>query len=46
VGTRLRFELHGYYAARRGQYGVIYRIDDTAVVVEVITISHRSHAYR
>ena len=26
VGKRLRFELEGYYSARRGPYRVIYRI--------------------
>jgi mRNA interferase RelE/StbE len=45
VGKRLRFELEGFYAARRGQYRVIYRILDDEVVVEVIKISHRGDAY-
>jgi mRNA interferase RelE/StbE len=27
VGKGLRYELEGYYSARRGQYRVIYRID-------------------
>ena len=44
VGKRLRFELEGYYSARRGQYRVIYRIDDDAVIVEVVTIAHRADA--
>jgi mRNA interferase RelE/StbE len=45
VGKRLRFELEGYYSARRGQYRVIYRIDDDAVIVEVVAIAHRADAY-
>jgi mRNA interferase RelE/StbE len=42
VGKRLRFELEGYYSARRGQYRVVYRIDEHEVIVDVIKISHRS----
>ncbi len=45
VGKRLRFDLEGYYAARRGQYRVIYRIDEGEVLVEVVKISHRADAY-
>ena len=45
VGKRLRFELEGYYSARRGQYRVVYRIDEHEVIVDVIKISHRSDAY-
>jgi mRNA interferase RelE/StbE len=45
VGERLRFRLEGYYSARRGQYRVIYRILEDEVVVEVITISHRSDVH-
>jgi mRNA interferase RelE/StbE len=45
VGKPLRFELEGYYSARRGQYRVVYRIDESEVIVDVIKISHRSDAY-
>ncbi|MDT7579329.1 MAG: mRNA interferase RelE/StbE [Pseudonocardiales bacterium] len=45
VGKRLRFELEGYYSARRGQYRVIYRIDEREVIVDVIKISLRGDAY-
>lgn len=45
VGKPLRFELEGYFSARRGQYRVIYRIDEHEVVVDAIKISHRSDAY-
>ena len=45
VGKPLRFRLEGFYAARRGQYRVIYRILEDEVIVEVIKISHRGDAY-
>ncbi len=45
VGKRLRFELDGYHSARRGQYRVIYRIDEREVTVDVIKISHRGDTY-
>jgi mRNA-degrading endonuclease RelE of RelBE toxin-antitoxin system len=45
VGKPLRFRLEGFYAARRGQYRVIYRILDQEIIVEVVKISHRSDAY-
>ena len=45
VGKRLRFEIEGYYSARRGQYRVVYRIDEHEVIVDVIKISHRGDVY-
>ena len=45
VGKPLRFELDGYYSARRGQYRVIYRIDEHEVTVYVINNSHRGAVY-
>jgi mRNA interferase RelE/StbE len=45
VGKPLRFQLEGFFSARRGQYRVIYRVLDDEVVVEVVTISHRGDAY-
>jgi mRNA interferase RelE/StbE len=45
VGKPLRLRLEGFYSARRGQYRVIYRIEDHEVVVQVVKISHRSDAY-
>lgn len=46
VGKALVLELEGLHSARRGDYRVIYRIDDTTRRVEVIAIEHRSDAYR
>jgi mRNA interferase RelE/StbE len=45
VGKPLRFELEGYHSTRRGQYRVIYRIDEHEVIVDVIKISHRGDTY-
>jgi mRNA interferase RelE/StbE len=46
VGKVLSNELVGRRSARRGQYRIIYRIDDDQVLVEVIRIAHRRDAYR
>jgi len=45
VGKPLRFDLEGYYSARRGQYRVIYSIRNERVEVRVVRISHRADAY-
>lgn len=46
VGRPLRLELEGYWSARRGQYRVIYSIQDDRVLVRVVRISHRADVYR
>lgn len=45
VGKPLRNELAGTYSARRGEFRVIYDIDDNRIRVEVISIRHRRDAY-
>ncbi len=45
VGKPLRFDLEGYWSARRGQYRVIYSIRDDEVLVRVVRMSHRADAY-
>ena len=45
VGKPLRFDLEGYWSARRGQYRVIYSIHDDEVLVRVVRISHRTDVY-
>ena len=45
VGKPLRFELEGYWSARRGQYRVIYSVHDDEVLVRVVHISHRADAH-
>ena len=46
VGKPLERELTGLFSARRGPYGVLYRIDEEAQRVYVIHIDHRSDVYR
>lgn len=46
VGKPLMGKLEGRHSARRGEFRVIYRIDDTRILVDVITIRHRRDAYR
>lgn len=46
VGKQLRNELAGTYSARRGEFRVIYSIDDNRIRVEVISIRHRRDVYR
>jgi mRNA interferase RelE/StbE len=46
VGRPLRFELEGRYSAHRGDYRVVYRIDDRRRRVEVLAIRHRADIYR
>lgn len=46
VGRPLRFELEGRYSAHRGDYRIIYRIDDERRLVFVLTIEHRADVYR
>jgi mRNA interferase RelE/StbE len=46
MGKPLRLELQGLRSARRGDYRVIYRIDDHHRRVEVVAIEHRADIYR
>lgn len=46
VGKPLHEPLRGVWAARRGAYRVLYRIDEPGHTVLVIRIDHRSDAYR
>jgi mRNA-degrading endonuclease RelE of RelBE toxin-antitoxin system len=46
VGKPLRYELEGYWSARRGAYRIIYRLDNDARTVRVVRIDHRSDVYR
>lgn len=46
VGKPLRAELAGLHSARRGEYRVVYRINDGEVVIHIVTIRHRRDAYR
>ncbi|MEY2848247.1 MAG: hypothetical protein RI885_912 [Actinomycetota bacterium] len=46
VGKALRAPLAPLLSARRGEYRVIYRVDDVRIVVEIVSVSHRRDAYR
>ena len=46
AGKPLRGELEGLYSARRGDFRIIYEIDDDAEVVLVHRAQHRRTAYR
>lgn len=46
VGKRLRGDLAGVHAARRGTYRVLYRIKEAEKEVVVLRIEHRRDAYR
>jgi mRNA interferase RelE/StbE len=46
VGKPLRFELAGVWAARRGTYRVLYRINEKTHEVVVLRVDHRRDAYR
>lgn len=43
VGKALRFDLEGMHSARRGDYRVIYWIDE---YVTITAIEHRADVYR
>jgi mRNA interferase RelE/StbE len=46
VGHRLRHELEGLWAARRGPYRVVYEIQDETREVHVLRVDHRADVYR
>jgi mRNA-degrading endonuclease RelE of RelBE toxin-antitoxin system len=46
LGKALLGELAGLFSARRGDYRIIYSIDDTAKIVIVHGIPHRASVYR
>jgi mRNA interferase RelE/StbE len=46
VGKRLLPPLDDRFSARRGTYGIIYRIDDKNRIVTVVDVDHRRDVYR
>ena len=46
VGTPLHGDLEGLWAARRGTFRVVFRIDDEKHEIVVLRVAHRRHAYR
>ena len=45
-GKPLQRELEGRWAARRGDYRVLYRLDEDTKTMYVLKIGHRSNVYR
>jgi len=46
VGKALKLQLEGRHVARRGDYRVVYRIDDDRRRIEVSHVEHRRTIYR
>lgn len=46
VGKELSLDYAGLWSARRGEYRVLYRIDEDIRRIEVEVIEHRADAYR
>ena len=46
VGKPLKLGLRGLHRARRGDYRVIYRIDDENQRIDLVAIEHRADVYR
>ena len=46
VGRELHLELTGLHAARRGDFRVVYRIDEGRQRVVITAIDHRADIYR
>ena len=46
VAKPLRGEFDGLMVARRGDYRIIFRIDETQRAMKIYTVPHRRDAYR
>ena len=46
VGKQLRPPLAHLHAARRGEFRIIYQIQQARILVHVVNIRHRRDAYR
>jgi mRNA interferase RelE/StbE len=46
VSKPLHDELEGFRGARRGEYRLVFRIDEEQRVVRVVRVDHRSDVYR
>jgi mRNA-degrading endonuclease RelE of RelBE toxin-antitoxin system len=44
-GKSLQRELDGRWAARRGDYRIMYRLDEDTKTMYVLKIGHRAHVY-
>ena len=46
VGRALRVELEGLHSARRGDYRIVYLIEEDRRVIVIEAIGHRADVYR
>ena len=46
AGKPLTLAMAGLHSSRRGDYRVVYAIDDDQRAVEIVAIEHRADAYR
>jgi len=46
VGRELRLDLAGLWSARRGDYRVLYRINDELHRIDIVAVDHRRDIYR
>jgi len=46
VGRPLRFELEGLHSSHRGDFRIVYRIDEPNRTLYVEAIAHRADVYR
>lgn len=46
LGMQLDEPLFPLYSARRGEYRILYRLEDARLVIEVVSVMHRRDAYR
>lgn len=46
VGKPLLEPLAPQYSARRGEYRVLYLIDDDRIIIDITSVVHRADAYR
>lgn len=46
VGKSLKFDLAGLHSARRGDFRVIYQINEADRRIDLVAIEHRSDVYR
>ena len=46
VGRPLRFDLEGRHSARRGDFRIVYDIEDDRRVVTVLAVDHRADIFR
>jgi mRNA interferase RelE/StbE len=46
LGKPLEAPYDGVWSTRRGEYWVLYTIDDDQHVINIVTVDHRRDAYR